>query len=244
MKFSFNVSKAIVALPLTWLVTVSANSKYSYRISGLGGYAYQYSGTCGLWPFGNYVDVQASESTIKTTGNGGGTESSPSMWATFTLWSGCSESSASLIEVDWSWYGSFPDALDLSFPSNKLTSGYAKGTFRGLKTDCTIMTYSDEYGEWSWYDCDYGTAESVSVDVEVTWTGQGQSTQDRYSSTYRYPGGFYRYNSKGTTREAATAIVVTVDGSVVDTDGIFGGESYTYGSLTKTTSGSMDIYKN
>jgi hypothetical protein len=215
--------------------------KFRYRSSGKGGYAYAWGDQCGSWPFGSYMDVYASESTAKDKSNGKpGITVFPSMWAYFSLWTDCTDKSATLVELDWENYYTDTPATTVSFPGNKLASGFASTTIPAIKVSCELITESDpEWGEWYYYDCDYGNImERLSIEVSVTWTGTGNPYQDRSTGTYRYPSGFYRYSYKGNSRDATMSISLKQDG-VAQTTGF--GELY--GALSKSTDTSMSIYK-
>lgn len=83
------------------------------------------------------------------------------------------------------------------------------------------------------YDC--LTGEPASVSVAVTWTGDGEATQNRYHSQYSYPGYRAMYRFNGQTRNA------TVSGSVT-----FGGTTSalenSYGYLAVANSGTFYSY--
>lgn len=210
--------------------------RYTYRSSGRGGSAGGYSESCGEWPFGSYVDVYASENTSKINGNGKpGVEVFPYMSAYFSLWSDCTAESATLIEPNWDYFYDQTSGVSLSFPgNNKLQTGSASGLFQGWQIPCTLFTYAtDDDGEgWTSYECDYTNPVPVDIDVEVDWTGTGSTYQDRSTYNQRFNGGRYMYSTKGTSREA----IVDISVAGIDMD-------YTYGSLFKSTSTSMEMYK-
>jgi hypothetical protein len=234
---------AIVAVAMA--ANPSSAEKYSYRSSGRGGWAYIGTGPCGDWPFYGYVDVHASQQTYKLKENGNPTTSTPfpSMDAYVSLWTDCSAETATLVTVE-SYYGDQPT---LNFPSNnKLLTGSATGRFPGSLYVCDIARYpyvDDDGNEYEdvYYECNYGNPISVTVDITVTWTGTGSTYPDRYSSINKYINGFYKYSSRGTYRAATVTLDVNVDGSSLNLDEY--GVEFKDGSLTKTTSSDMSIYK-
>jgi hypothetical protein len=241
MKFPMAVINLVAAL---FTVNLVSAVKYTYRSSGRGGSASMGGGYCGDWPFDNYVDVYAVESASKIKPNGKPeTAIFPYMSAYFSLWTDCTADSATLVEPDWdNWYD--PVQPSLNFPgNNKLETGTAAGSFPAREIPCTLVTETYEDYEYVYYNCDYSLSNSISVDISATWTGTGQSYQDRGTSTNRYPSGFYKFSTKGSTRDATTTLEVTIDDATFDMAGVFGEDSYKYGSLFKSTSSEISKYK-
>jgi hypothetical protein len=240
MKISIAIIKLVAAL---FLSRIASAEKYTYSSAGRGGSATMGGGYCGDWPFDNYVDIYAAENASKIKANGKPeTSVIPYMSVYFYLWTDCSADSATLIEPDWdNWYE--PVQSSLSFPSDKLETGTAAGGFPAREIPCTLVTETYEDYEYVYYNCDYSLSSPVSVDIQATWTGTGDSYQDRSTSTYRYPSGFYKVSTKGKTRDATIALEVTIDDAPFDVEGVFGEESYKYGKLFKSTQSQISKYK-
>jgi hypothetical protein len=237
MKFSTSIVNLVSILAIA--NPANAKSVYTYRSSGLGGNAYVGGGLCGDWPFENYVSVQASQDAFKVKGNGGQSPSAPYMDSYYSFWTDCSAESATLIEPAWdSWPSTTPT---LSFSGgNRLESGSATGEFPAIKVPCTRESYEDDYYS---YSCDYDQLVPVTVTVSMDWVGTGSSYPNRSTSTQRYEGGFYKYTTKGTSRDATVTLAVDIDGQPLDLEDIFDDEySYEYGSLTKSTNSEISKY--
>lgn len=80
------------------------------------------------------------------------------------------------------------------------------------------------------------TYTEASVDLNLLWTGTGDTYKDRSSSTYNTPYSRYRYRSTGQTRDASLSGSLLIDGSPVDI-------SNGYGSLGQSSSGSFEFYR-
>jgi hypothetical protein len=242
MKLIISAINLVALLTFTDFACVA--EKYTYRSSGRGGSATIGGGYCGDWPFDNYVDVYAAQNAYKTKENGqAATPVNPYMTAYFYLWKDCSSESATLIEPDWEFWWD-PVQPTLSFPgNNKLETGTAAGSFAAREIPCNLVTETYEDGEYVWYNCDYSLSVPVTVDVSASWTGTGSTFQDRSTQSNRFPGGFYKSSTKGTTREASVDFSVSVDGVSYDVGDVFGGSSYKYGYLFKSTSSDMSLYK-
>jgi hypothetical protein len=236
------VTSTVVFLSVVGLKNVQATpSKYTYRSSGLQGSAYISGGQCGSWPFETYLDIYASKYTTKDNSNSKpGTQVFPWAYSYFNLWTDCTGTSASMIQPVF-YDEPDPTTAIVNFPStNKLDTGSASVTTPAIKVPCEIVTMNIDGEEWTWpeYSCDYTQGESVFVDIEVSWIGQGSTYQDRSTNLYRYSSGFSRWVSKGTFRDADVTPTIKVDGSPFTVE-----LEYTYGSLSKSTSTSMEIYK-
>lgn len=216
----------------------SAAEKYTFKSSGRGGRASAFGDSCNEWPFGSYVDVYASQDTTKTKGNGQpGSQVFPYMSAYYSLWSDCTAESATLIEPNYDLFYEQVVPATLSFPgNNKLQTGTASGSFPAWEVPCQLVAESNDYGEWTTYDCNYSLATPTTVDVQASWTGTGSSYQDRYTSSNRFNGGMTKSTTKGISRDASVAIAITAEGAAYSMD-------YSYGSLFKSTSTSMEKYQ-
>lgn len=77
---------------------------------------------------------------------------------------------------------------------------------------------------------------SVALDVSLDFVGTGDTTRDRYTSTYTTPHSRYTSRYSGQSRAATVTGSILIDGSAVDlTDG--------YGTLSASTSGYFEMYR-
>jgi hypothetical protein len=69
------------------------------------------------------------------------------------------------------------------------------------------------------------------------------SYPNRSTSTTRYSVGFIKTSTRGKSRDASFTLDVTVDGAPFDIEGMFGDESYKFGSLSKSTYSEITMYQ-
>lgn len=113
------------------------------------------------------------------------------------------------------FYGSgFGD--NVTFTSSKLNSATLNGTF----------TVYDYYSE-----------TSKTATVNLTWTGTGDTYRGKSQYRYQGPGYTSSYRSSGSYRDANVTGTVTLDGANWITN------MTSYGSLSTSTSGSLEIIK-
>lgn len=90
-------------------------------------------------------------------------------------------------------------------------------------------------GTFTLYDYYLGT--SKTADVNLAWTGTGNTYRSNSHSHYQGPGYLSNYRSKSTSRDAEVTGSITVNGT-----NIISGLSY-YASISSSNSGSLNIYK-
>jgi hypothetical protein len=220
-------TKTLFAILVLAIANPSAGAeKYMYRSSGLSAYAYEYGwGPCGY----NFFSVNAFEATSKIKDDGKPTTPLPYMDFNFNLWT---DSCDTYFVFDWdTWYSNDQPPPTVDFPSkNKLETGSATNIFPGLAYPC-----------FGYYDCDWSSPRSVEVEIAVAWTGEGATFKDRNTQRTNYEeGGFSQNSFKGVSRDASFTVTGYVDGSsfsLPDAD-------YSYGSLSKSSSSEIAIYKN
>ncbi|QSJ20475.1 hypothetical protein JYQ62_18330 [Nostoc sp. UHCC 0702] len=84
---------------------------------------------------------------------------------------------------------------------------------------------------------DYYSGTSKTADVNLTWAGSGNTYRSNSVSHYQGPGYLSNYRSKSTSRDGTVTGTVTINGTNV----ISGLSSY--GSISSSNSGSLNIYK-
>jgi hypothetical protein len=70
------------------------------------------------------------------------------------------------------------------------------------------------------------SANPISIDSSVVWTGSDSTYLDRGTSTNRYPGGFVKTLSRGKCRDASFTLDVTINGAPFNVEGVFGENSF------------------
>jgi len=235
---------------LSFLVTAAsaAREKYRYIGSGLSASASYYGddAQCGAWPFGDYADVQASESMYEAVSNGNASSTtSPQMYTYFNIWTNCKAKSATLLTTE---------NIDGTIGKPKikfsnLRSASAKGKLEASIVRCTLTeedmcpeplpddnTNSDpDDGDdgcytYTYYTCDYEKAKTETIFVSATWVGEGKAYLSKSKSVNRYEGGYSRSKSEGLSRSANTKLMIKTPNKVFlrsnNVDGSIGNNTY------------------
>lgn len=118
---------------------------------------------------------------------------------------------------------------------NYCTGTYSSGSGSSPNATFTIdnkLSSATLKGTFAVYDYSSGTTKTA--DVNLTWTGVGDTNRGKSQYTYQTPTSTTRYRSVGSDREAQVSGSVIVDGTNLTAN------TSSYGYLSSSNSGSVD----